>query len=244
MPKSRRVREVPLTQVEKKPKEAKEKLIAAIRSAASEYKDVYVLELRNMDSGALQRLRLSLKATSRMFAGGNHVMRAALGTSAEDSVLPNAWPLGNLLRGHAALLFTRASEPQVREALKAASQDCPAAGGEPAPATVTVPAGPLDQTDFPFSMEPELRGLGLPTALRDGVIEVLAEYTICTVGETLTGSQARLLRHFGHRLSTRSVVPLAVWRREGERIDLFDKSLEPLLKRKGESEGGEGGEQE
>lgn len=230
MPKSKRVREVPLTQVEKKPKEAKEKLIAAIRSAAGEYKDVYVVDLRNMDSAALQRLRLSLKTTSRMFAGGNHVMRAALGTSAADSVLENVWPLGNLLRGHAALLFTRASESQVREALKAASQDCPARGGEPAPATVSVPAGSLDKNDFPFPLEPELRGLGLPTALRNGVIEVLADYTICTAGETLTGSQARLLKHFGHRLSTRSAVPLAVWKRDGEKIELFDKSLESVLK--------------
>jgi len=42
-------------------------------------------------------------------------------------------------------------------------------------------------------MEPQLRKLGLPTALKKGVVTCLFDYTVCKKGDTLTPEQAQLL---------------------------------------------------
>ncbi|KAJ3032864.1 mRNA turnover 4 [Rhizophlyctis rosea] len=45
-------------------------------------------------------------------------------------------------------------------------------------------------------MEPQLRALGMPTALVNGVVTVRSEFTVCREGEPLTPEQAQLLKHF------------------------------------------------
>jgi len=52
-------------------------------------------------------------------------------------------------------------------------------------------SGPLN--DFPYSMEPQLRKLGLPTALQRGVINLTQDYTVCTKGSVLTPEQVQIL---------------------------------------------------
>lgn len=70
--------------------------------------------------------------------------------------------------------------------------------GSKATATVTLSGGPLEQ--FPHSIEPQLRALGLPTALKKGVVHLLGEeYTVCQEGDVLTSEQARILKLLGHQ---------------------------------------------
>lgn len=84
--------------------------------------------------------------------------------------------------------------------------------------SVTLDEGPLEQ--FPHSMEPQLRQLGLPTALKKGartvlpsvqpamsglnifihlsplligVVTLLKDYDVCKDGDILTPEQARVL---------------------------------------------------
>jgi len=68
-----------------------------------------------------------------------------------------------------------------------------------------VTAGALD--GFQHDQEPHLRALGMPTALKQGadvvrcvlcdtrvgVIQLLADYQICSAGDTLSPEQCRLL---------------------------------------------------
>jgi len=49
-----------------------------------------------------------------------------------------------------------------------------ARAGNPAKMDVTLDEGPLEQ--FPHSMEPQLRQLGLPTALKKGRVYLLLNY--------------------------------------------------------------------
>lgn len=60
--------------------------------------------------------------------------------------------------------------------------------------TVTLPAGPLPQ--FPHSIEPHLRQLGMPTSLQKGIVTLLKEFTVCKAGESLKPEQARMLVSF------------------------------------------------
>lgn len=57
--------------------------------------------------------------------------------------------------------------------------------------TITLRKGPM--ADFPHSIEPHLRQLGMPTALQKGVVTLIKEYTVCKEGQTLTPEQARIL---------------------------------------------------
>jgi len=50
-------------------------------------------------------------------------------------------------------------------------------------------------------MEPQLRKLGLPTALKTGVVTCLFDYTVCKKGDVLTPEQAQLLKHFFIQMS-------------------------------------------
>jgi hypothetical protein len=47
--------------------------------------------------------------------------------------------------------------------------------------------------NVPFSLEPQLRKLGLPTQLKNGVVELLQDTIICKKGDTLSPEQCKLL---------------------------------------------------
>lgn len=54
---------------------------------------------------------------------------------------------------------------------------------------------------FPHSMEPGFRKLGLPTELKNGVIHLREDFVVCKEGQTLTPERADILKHFGHKLA-------------------------------------------
>ncbi|CAG7831799.1 unnamed protein product, partial [Allacma fusca] len=47
---------------------------------------------------------------------------------------------------------------------------------------------------FPHSIEPRLRSLGLPTYLQKGVVTLIKEYTVCKKGQGLNSNQAKILK--------------------------------------------------
>ena len=78
-------------------------------------------------------------------------------------------------------------------------------------------------TPMAHTMEPLLRKLGLPTRLVKGVVENVAETTICTEGQPLTSNQAALLRHFELKHAMFRVNLVAVWEAEkGGKVDELD----------------------
>ena len=66
-----------------------------------------------------------------------------------------------------------------------------ARSGNVATETVDLPEGLLEQ--FPHSIEPQLRKLGLPTELRKGVPALVKPYRVCKEGDILSPETARLL---------------------------------------------------
>ena len=60
--------------------------------------------------------------------------------------------------------------------------------------------GPLPQ--FAHSIEPQLRALGLPSALQKGVVHLLQDHIVCREGDVLTSEQARILKLLGHHQAT------------------------------------------
>ena len=68
-----------------------------------------------------------------------------------------------------------------------------ARGGCEAQFDFKLKAGQLDQ---PFSMAEQLRKLGLPVKLEDGILSMTQDLTVCQAGQILTPEQAKILVRF------------------------------------------------
>ena len=74
---------------------------------------------------------------------------------------------------------------------------------------VNLREGPLNQ--FSHAMEPQLRELGMPTALKKGVIHLIKDHVVCKQGEKLTSEQARILKLFDYRHASFKMNIIASW---------------------------------
>ncbi|XP_022407651.1 mRNA turnover protein 4 homolog isoform X1 [Delphinapterus leucas] len=190
MPKSKRDKKVSLTKTAKKGLELKQNLIEELRKCVDTYKYLFVFSVANMRNSKLKDVRSAWKH-SRMFFGKNKVMMVALGRSPSDEYKDNLHQVSKKLRGEVGLLFTNRTKEEVNEWFTKYTEMDYARAGNKATFTVSLDPGPLEQ--FPHSMEPQLRQLGLPTALKKGVVTLLSDYEVCKEGDVLTPEQARVL---------------------------------------------------
>jgi len=193
--------------------EWKKKIVGELREAAETYNGIYVLRVYGMRSPGLKELRKAWR-DSKLFLGKNKVMALALGKTPESEVQPNAHKICSRLEGDSGLLFTDKSEEEVRSYFDKFVEKDFARGGSIATDTVELPEGPLDQ--FPHSIEPHLRSLGLPTALKRGVVTLIKDYTVCKKGETLNVEQAKLLKLLLIPMSEFRLVIDSVWTKPDE----------------------------
>lgn len=102
--------------------------------------------------------------------------------------------------------------------------------------TVSLDPGPLKQ--FPHSMEPQLRQLGLPTALKKGVVTLLSDYEVCKEGDVLTPEQAHVLKLFGYEMAEFKVtIQSDMWEAQSGRFQQMDDNFpESAPESEGESE--------
>lgn len=145
----------------------------------------------------------------RMFFGKNKVMMVALGRSPSDEYKDNLHQVSKKLRGEVGLLFTNRTKEEVNEWFTKYMEMDYARAGNKAAFTVSLDPGPLEQ--FPHSMEPQLRQLGLPTALKRGVVTLLSDYEVCKEGDVLTPEQARILKLFGYEMAEFKVTIKYMW---------------------------------
>ncbi|XP_073512299.1 mRNA turnover protein 4 homolog [Phyllobates terribilis] len=208
MPKSKRDKKVFLTKTSKKGLEVKQSLIQELRKCVDTYKYLFVLSVENMRNNKLKDVRNAWKH-SRLFFGKNKVMTVALGKDPCDEYKDNLHKLGKSLKGEVGILFTNRTEKEVREWFDQFKETDFARAGNKATYGVVLDEGPLEQ--FTHSMEPQLRQLGLPTALKKGVVTLLSDYEVCKEGDTLTPEQARTLKLFGYQMAEFKVSIKSMW---------------------------------
>ncbi|XP_062363565.1 mRNA turnover protein 4 homolog isoform X1 [Cinclus cinclus] len=211
MPKSKRDRKVSLTRTPRKGLEAKQALIAELRRCVDTYKYIFVFSVANMRNNKLKDVRNAWKH-SRIFFGKNKVMMVALGREPSSEYKENLHKVSKHLRGEVGLLFTNRTRDEVDEWFSKFRELDFARAGNKAPYGVSLDTGPLEQ--FPHSMEPQLRQLGLPTALKKGVVTLLSDYEVCKEGDVLTPEQARVLKLFGYEMAEFKVTMKFLWNSE------------------------------
>lgn len=130
--------------------------------------------------------------------GRNRVIARALGTNESSEYLPQLHKISEELKGNVGLLFTNRSIQEVMDYFNNYSRRDYARSGFLATSTVDLPLGPvfLNGEPFPHSLEPQVRKLGLPTQLQNGLVTLVAPFTICQKDDHLTPDQGRLLKLF------------------------------------------------
>lgn len=213
MPKSKRNRVVSLTATRKKGKEFKNNLIADVKESADSFQRVFVFSYSNMRNSKLKDLKQDWKL-SRFFFGKNKVVGFALGRTPEDEYRDNIHHLSHRLHGQRGLLFTNQSKEQVLQFFKKYSVPDFARTGDIATETIILEKGALEQ--FPHSLEPHLRDLGLSTSLQRGVVTLTKDHVVCKEGDALTSDQVRILKLLEKEMAEFKLTIECMWSNEGK----------------------------
>lgn len=213
-----------------------------LRKCADIYRYVFVFSVENMRNNKLKDIRTAWKH-SRFFFGKNKVMMIALGKGPTDEYKDNLHKVSKFLRGEVGVLFTNKTKDEVQEYFNSFKEVDYARAGNVATMAVTLDEGPLEQ--FPHSMEPQLRQLGLPTALKKGVVTLIKDFEVCKEGNTMTPEQARILKLFGIEMAEFKISIKCMWNSEsGEFEKQTDGDSDETKKEETDedSEDGEGSE--
>ncbi|PSN40831.1 mRNA turnover protein 4 [Blattella germanica] len=243
MPKSKRDKKVSLTKTKKKNVAFKQQLVDEIRRCVEDYKTIFVFSVQNMRNAKLKDLRSEWRH-SRFFFGKNKVMALGLGKTKETEVHDKLHKLSKHLSGQCGLLFTNKEEEEVLTWFESYSEADFARSGNVATETVILPAGPLSQ--FPHSIEPHLRQLGMPTSLQKGVVTLREEFRVCTVDQPLNPEQAKILKLLGNPMAEFKITMKCMWSKDGtfrkykskgKETTKNEENIEPIMDVEMEGEG-------
>jgi len=219
MPKTKRNKVVHLTKTKKKTRSDKDELIEKVREAAEKYGNAYLIRLDNVRNAFLKDLTAKLRP-GRLFCGKNKVLQLALGTEPSKECADGIHKLARRVEGQRAVLFTDLDRAALMKKLIEYAPEDYARSGAVAPRTVTVPAGTESLSKFPHSLEPQLRKLGMPTLLKNGIIHLLGNHVVCKEGQTLNAQQVQVLKLLDEKMVQFQMVPEGHWSNDGSYADL------------------------
>uniref|UniRef100_A0A915PI63 Ribosome assembly factor mrt4 n=1 Tax=Setaria digitata TaxID=48799 RepID=A0A915PI63_9BILA len=173
-------------------------------------------------------VRQKFKNNSRFFYGKNNVMAIALGKNPSTEYASELSKVSGLLKGECGLMFTNEDSETVKKYFEELIIADFARSGQTAISTVKLHEGPL--TQFSFSLEPQLRKLGLPTKLDKGIVTLISDYVVCKENDKLTPDQCRLLKFLDYKMSTFHVKLSVHWSKNKDLrfVDLKLSSKKPL----------------
>ena len=154
MPKSKRNKVVPLTQVKKRGLEAKEELVTKVLAALDSHKYSYVLSMDNIRSVPLKSMQSQMKDTTRFFLGKNKVMMKALGISPESEPSDNTARLSRFLTGQVCLAFSNLAPAEFETKLGEFEEEDFAQSGAIATYDVLLSKGTDALASYSHAMEP------------------------------------------------------------------------------------------
>jgi len=162
----------------------KERLLKYLQA----YKNVLVVEVDNVGSNQMQKVRIALRGKAVLLMGKNTLMRKVIREQAAEHSEMEA--LLQLIYGNIGFVFTNANLNDIRKTVLENKVPAAAKQGSLAPADVYVPAGPtgLDpgQTSF-------FQALNIATKIVKGTIEIVNLTHLIKPGDKVTSSHVALL---------------------------------------------------
>jgi len=208
-------------------KQRKAKYVVTLREYLNSFKNVLLIQVDNVGSHALQKIRIKLRETgSKMLMGKNTVIRKVLRDMMEER--PELEGILNAIEGNMGFVFTNGSDLKgMRDLLTEEKIPAAAKAGQFAPVDVIIPKGVtgLDpgQTSF-------FQALDIGTKITKGSIEILTDVKLVLKGVRVTASAVALLSklnikpfYFG------IVVPTVYENGSVYSADILDMSEQDLL---------------
>ena len=205
------------------------------------YGQIFVFQVTNMRNAKLKEVRAKWRdsrsactravrcplrppanrcARCSFFMGKNKVTARALGRTPEEEVAGGLHQVSQLLVGNnVGLLFTARDAAEVKAWFASHGESEVARAGDPASETIVLAEGALPQ--FPHSIEPHLRKLGLPTSLQRGVIHLVKPHTVCTAGSVLSPEQAQIVKLLGYKMAEFKVELTHRWAADAGELEVL-----------------------
>jgi len=171
----------------------KKQVFEKVIALAQKYPIIGVVDLTNLPTPPLQRMREQLRDKVDLYMAKKRVIQKALKQIKEK---PGIEDLNKYLeKAQPALLFTSDNPFTLFKTLKKNKSKAPAKGGQTAPKDIIVPAGP---TSFaPGPIIGELGQFGIKAGVEGGKITIKADTAVCKEGEQISEKLASILGRLG-----------------------------------------------
>lgn len=169
------------------------------------YKSILVINVDNVGSSQLQKVRIALRGKAVILMGKNTMMRKVVREQAEKDIKYAC--ILDALNGNVGFCFTNESLPEIRDMITENKVPAGARTGAFAPKDVWVPKGAtgLDpgQTQF-------FQALNIATKISRGSIEIVSDVHLIKINERISSSAVALLtklniRPFFYGINVRQV---------------------------------------
>jgi|TARA_B100001971_G_C18242208_1_gene571666 large subunit ribosomal protein L10 len=178
--------------MKRKIQQKKLKEVEEIKNLASKYSVLGLVDMTNLPSLQLQRMRQQLRDTLFLKMAKKRLIRIALDQLKDKE---NIKEFNDKLKGEAALIFTNENPFKLAKLLGKETSSAPAKAGQEAPNDIIIPAGPTNFTPGPVIGE--LGQLGIKTEVKDGKIAIKEDKLLVKEGEVIDRKAADILSRLG-----------------------------------------------
>jgi large subunit ribosomal protein LP0 len=168
----------------------KEGFAARLREYLDTYKNVLIVQVDNVGSNQMQKVRLALRGKAAVLMGKNTLVRNTIRKHINEGKNTNLENLLPLVYGNMGFVFTNGNLKEIRDIVLANKVPAAAKTGSFAPQDVHVPAGPtgMDPGQTAF-----FQALNIATKIVKGAIEIVNPVHLIKAGEKVTLSHVTLL---------------------------------------------------
>jgi len=178
--------------MKRKIQQKKLKEVEEIKNLANKYSVLGLVDMTNLPSLQLQRMRQQLRNTLYLKMAKKRLIRIALDQLKDKE---NIKEFNDKLKGEAALIFTNENPFKLAKLLGKEKSSAPAKAGQEAPNDIIIPAGPTNFTPGPVIGE--LGQLGIKTEVKDGKIAIKEDKLLVKEGEVIDKKAAEILSRLG-----------------------------------------------
>lgn len=166
----------------------KNKYVAKLQECLNEYTNVLIIEVDNVGSSQMQKVRISLRGKAVVLMGKNTLIRKVLRDNIPKN--PKLEALLPLIVGNMGFIFSNGNLAEIRKMVLENKVPAAARSGTNAPNDVWVPAGSsgLDPSQTAF-----FQALNIATKIAKGAIEIINDVHLLKTGDKVTSSHVSLL---------------------------------------------------